>query len=356
MDCTNSDKTTQSNQYYYNSPPAAQTNAQDYYNQNQPLVPQFHSHPPEQSLQNPPESHSVSIIDKKEEGIPPPPSTTSLDTTGLIQRTYVPPAPAEEALRKLPNQYRDESIIPVSLQKYISPKQEGFLERFCCYCCPRKRKHRLICCGFITVVVIVMAVLIGVYIPRFPEIKVYSVNLQNLANMNTPYSFTYKNPAKPNLNELILQMNLSMEVGTYNSNLYGLNVDEINLVANLMVNESYVYNPLRTNSLTSYGSLVKVVGLPSKPADPSYYPSNTSQVGIAQRGSIYFPSKQWVNYTMMFQFSYTPDPVVGLLKDPTILDLADVCGITSKYTPRRPMRIHYDAKSTIAILKPLGYA
>ncbi|KAJ3025224.1 UNVERIFIED_CONTAM: hypothetical protein HDU68_007341, partial [Siphonaria sp. JEL0065] len=55
--------------------------------------------------------------------------------------------------------------------------------------------------------------------------------------------------------------------------------------------------------------------------------------------------------------NYTPDPVVGLLADPTVLELADACGITSRYNPPgRPMKIHYNAKAYIAALKPLGYA
>ncbi|KAJ3289837.1 hypothetical protein HDU79_003726 [Rhizoclosmatium sp. JEL0117] len=147
-----------------------------------------------------------------------------------------------------------------------------------------------------------------------------------------------------------------MDLGTYNPNRYGLNVDAIDLVAKLFVNQTNIYSTLRTNQLTSFASLVDVVGQPKTSVPPGYYPSNSSQIGTATYGSIYFPAKSWVNYTMIFQFSYTPDPV-GLLKDPTILELADSCGVTTRYKPvGRAMRVHYDAASTIAILKPLGYA
>ncbi|ORY51509.1 hypothetical protein BCR33DRAFT_780472 [Rhizoclosmatium globosum] len=134
-----------------------------------------------------------------------------------------------------------------------------------------------------------------------------------------------------------------MDLGTYNPNRYGLNVDAIDLVAKLFVNQTNIYSTLRTNQLTSFASLVDVVGQPKTSVPPGYYPSNSSQIGTATYGSIYFPAKSWVNYTMIFQFSYTPDPV-GLLKDPTILELADSCGVTT----RRGLNI--------AILKPLGYA
>ncbi|KAJ3248346.1 hypothetical protein HDU78_000972 [Chytriomyces hyalinus] len=196
---------------------------------------------------------------------------------------------------------------------------------------------------------------------RFPEIKVNYVNLTSLADTETPYSFTYKNPNDPNLNEIVLKMNLTMSVGTMNPNVYGLDVDAINLIANVVVNTTYVYNPLFTNPLTTFGALVQLAGSPrtATGADASYRPSNNSQIGSATHGKIFFPSKTWVNYTMIFEFVYTPDPVVGLLKDPTILELADVCGITSRYkteSANRTLRIHYVATSTIEILKPIGYA
>ncbi|KAJ3023903.1 UNVERIFIED_CONTAM: hypothetical protein HDU68_008411 [Siphonaria sp. JEL0065] len=251
---------------------------------------------------------------------------------------------------------KTDPLIPPALQKYISPKQQLFVEKYLCCCCPKRKRQRLLCCGFVVLVIIALAILVYFYLPRFPDIKVFSINISDLANLNTPYSFTYKDPANPNLNELILKMNLSMVVATYNPNLYGLNVDSINLVAQLMVNQTYVYNPLLTTSLLSYGSLVQVIGkTPTPPA--GYYGKNDSIIGTASRDAIYFPSKTWVNYSMIFEFTYTPDKNLGVLQDPTILELADSCGITSRYKPAgRAMRIHYVATSSISALKALNYA
>ncbi|KAJ3064388.1 hypothetical protein HDU98_012204 [Podochytrium sp. JEL0797] len=125
--------------------------------------------------------------------------------------------------------------------------------------------------------------------------------------------------------------------------------------ADLIANTSFIDDPLKTKALTTFGSLVQLVGPVATPPPANYYPQNISQIGTGTHDSIFFPSKTWINYTMVFQFKYTPDPYVGLLHDPAILELADVCGITSRYTPRRPMRISYDARSVIGILKPLGY-
>ncbi|TPX64498.1 hypothetical protein CcCBS67573_g08397 [Chytriomyces confervae] len=194
--------------------------------------------------------------------------------------------------------------------------------------------------------------------PRFPIIEVNAIDLTSLSNLTSAFSFSYKNPAKPNLNELVLEMNVTMRIGTYNPNLYGLDVERIDLTAWAAVNTSYVYNPLKTNSLTSYGALVKVVGPTLLERDPSYRGSNNSVLGYAKtNSSLFFPSKTWLNYTMLFTLRYSPDPKVGLLEDPTVLELADVCGITSRYSPRgRPMRIHYEALSTIPALRVFRYA
>ncbi|KAJ3252534.1 hypothetical protein HDU77_005081 [Chytriomyces hyalinus] len=192
----------------------------------------------------------------------------------------------------------------------------------------------------------------------FPIIEVNAIDLTSLSNLTSAFSFSYKNPAKPNLNELVLEMNVTMRIGTYNPNLYGLDVERIDLTAWAAVNTSYVYNPLKTNSLTSYGALVKVVGPTLLERDPSYRGSNNSVLGYAKtNSSLFFPSKTWLNYTMLFTLRYSPDPKLGLLEDPTVLELADVCGITSRYTPRgRPMRIHYEALSTIPALRVFKYA
>ncbi|KAJ3350608.1 hypothetical protein HDU83_009541 [Entophlyctis luteolus] len=193
----------------------------------------------------------------------------------------------------------------------------------------------------------------------FPQIRVNSINLSSLNS--SAFTFSTPNDNK-NLNEMTIGMGLAMSVSTYNPNMYDLQVDEINLVAYMMVNTTYVDNELLVMPLTSLSSLVSVVSASGSPplasSKPSgYTPSTTPKIGTANQSSILFPSKTWVNYTMMFELSYTPDPYVGLLSDPAVEEIADACGITSRYTPKgRPMKIYYEATSTISILKPLGYS
>ncbi|KAJ3409985.1 hypothetical protein CcCBS67573_g00363 [Chytriomyces confervae] len=276
-----------------------------------------------------------------------PPATNQ--HTSLAASNFSPKQ--HEVTADLRDEYQPHAKTPKKLERFI----------YCCSCCPKTRRGRLVCGIILSLALTALAIIIYFFFPRFPEIKVNYVNLTSLADTETPYSFTYKNPSDPNLNEIVLKMNLTMSVGTMNPNVYGLDVDAINLIANVVVNTTYVYNPLFTNPLTTFGALVQLAGSPrtGAGADASYRPSNTSQIGSATHGRIFFPSKTWVNYTMIFEFVYTPDPVVGLLKDPTILELADVCGITSRYkteSANRTLRIHYVATSSIEILKPIGYA
>ncbi|KAJ3024504.1 UNVERIFIED_CONTAM: hypothetical protein HDU68_008111, partial [Siphonaria sp. JEL0065] len=208
----------------------------------------------------------------------------------------------------------------------------------------------------IVTILLVIGILVGFYFPRFPETKVYDIDLTNLAGSSSAFHFSYLDNST-DLNKLVILMNLTMNVGTFNPNLYGLNVDSIDLVAQMMVNQSYVYDQLKTRSLTSYGALVQVVGKPPTPPE-GYYGRNDSVIGTAHStSSLYFPKRTWLNYTMTFQLKYSPDPSLGILADPTVLELADACGITSRYKPPgRSMKIHYVATSSISSLKTFGYA
>ncbi|KAJ3078662.1 hypothetical protein HDU99_000446 [Rhizoclosmatium hyalinum] len=208
-----------------------------------------------------------------------------------------------------------------------------------CCCCPKSKKGKI------------------VYKSRYPDTKVYDIVLTNLFGSSSAFSFSFKNGS--DLNTLVFKMNLTLNCGTYNPNMYGITVDQIDLVAQMMVNTSYVFSNYLTKPLTSFGALTQLVGPPPvNPFPDTYFGRNDSVIGTAQSLSpIFFPSKQWVNYSLNFELSYTPDPYLGILRDPTILEIADACGITSRYKPPgRGMRIHYTAVSTIAAFKWLNFA
>ncbi|KAJ3409987.1 hypothetical protein CcCBS67573_g00365 [Chytriomyces confervae] len=242
----------------------------------------------------------------------------------------------------------------------LPQKEPPVWEKYLCCCCPKSKRGRIICASIAAIVVIVLGILAYFFAPRFPEIKVININLQNFDSG----AFTFSTPNNNgNLHEMRIGLNLTMDVSTYNPNMYGLNVERIDLTALMMVNLTYVYDPRKTSALASafpmLASTVAKTGSPplASQKQSGYYPSNSSQIGTSLVSGIFFPSKTWINYTMIFALDYTPDPYVGVLKDPTVMEIADACGITSRYSPPgRPMKIHYDARTTIPVLKPIGYA
>ncbi|KAJ3240920.1 hypothetical protein HDU81_002423 [Chytriomyces hyalinus] len=242
----------------------------------------------------------------------------------------------------------------------LHQKETPVWEQYLCCCCPKSKKGRFICAFVVAIIVIGLGVLVYLFVPRFPEIKVLNINLQNFDSG----AFTFSTPNNNgNLHEMRIGLNLTMDVSTYNHNRYGLNVERIDLTALMMVNLTYVYDPRKTSALGSafpqLASTVAKTGSPplASQKQPGYSPSNSSQIGTSLVSGIFFPAMTGINYRMIFVLDYTPDPYVGLLKDPTVMEIADACGITSRYSPPgRPMKIHYDARTTIPLLKPIGYA
>ncbi|KAJ3127253.1 hypothetical protein HK100_009848 [Physocladia obscura] len=243
---------------------------------------------------------------------------------------------------------------------FLPAPMQRFAEKMGRCCCPVNKKHRIICWSVVVVVVVLLSVLGYLYIPRylkengFPQIKVYAINFTNFGSTNSPYSFSVANASDPDYNTLRFQMNLSMNLGTYNPNAYDFKVSSIALTANMIVNTSVVDNPLLTTPLKSYSSLLNLIPIPTD-TPASYQASTAAQVGTASYGSIVFPGKNTVNYTMLFLLDYSPDPVVGLLQDPTINEIASACGITARTNTQRTMDIKYNAKSVIDVLKELGF-
>ncbi|KAJ3354745.1 hypothetical protein HDU83_004660 [Entophlyctis luteolus] len=214
------------------------------------------------------------------------------------------------------------------------------------YCClPKSRKHRVICFWVSITVLIILAIIIGVFFPRYPQIKIYAIDLSKLSSTNTAYSFTYLN-SSDSLNGLRLQMNLTMYIGTYNPNVYDLDVDSIALTANLVANTSVLDNELETIPLTSFSTLVNLVGIVT-PTIPNYSPSNSCQIGTGSYGAITFLSKSWTNYTMTFLLDYSPDQQVGFLKDRMVEEIASACGITDRQNSTRPMHVDYSASAPL---------
>ncbi|KAJ3023901.1 UNVERIFIED_CONTAM: hypothetical protein HDU68_008409 [Siphonaria sp. JEL0065] len=250
---------------------------------------------------------------------------------------------------------KDGHILTNGSRRTVMDKREASecLEKYLCCCCPKNKKHRMICGGVVLVVLITISVLLGLYFPRMPEISVFAIDLSSIGQSGSPYSFSYTDKVNPGLNNLNFQMNLSMTLGSFNPNSYDLNVQHMDLVARMMVNQSIVYDKFTMPLSTLIPAKYITGAAPTPPA--GYSPSNSSIIGTASYGTILFPAKTRVNFTMVFLLNYTVDSNVGILHDPTILEIASSCGVTaSSIVGRRPMKIHYDATSVIPSLSLFG--
>jgi hypothetical protein len=90
---------------------------------------------------------------------------------------------------------------------------------------------------------------------------------------------------------------------------------------------------------------------PSNP-DPKYQPSLTPQIGYSNYSAIVFPARGNISIPMVFTVEYSPDPVVGLIKDPAFAEFINVCGVLGT---KRPAEISYAAATSVERLSSLGY-
>ncbi|KAI9318301.1 hypothetical protein DFJ73DRAFT_786466 [Zopfochytrium polystomum] len=215
---------------------------------------------------------------------------------------------------------------------------------YLCCCLPRSKTIRIVCL-VVTTIILVAAGVVGYFFwPRFPNVKVMSINLSDISNS---FAFSLA-PNSTNLNTVTVQLKLTMNISVFNDNLYDLNVDELLLSAYMLVNKTEISKHASPASL----NIQSIIGpAPSNP-DPNYVPSYSPKIGTGKREGLYFPMKRNVTFNMEFLLSYSPDSEVGLIKDPAFAELMNVCGITSN---RRPAEIGYVARSTVGKLSVIGY-
>ncbi|KAJ3411892.1 hypothetical protein HDV05_001527 [Chytridiales sp. JEL 0842] len=221
------------------------------------------------------------------------------------------------------------------------------LYAYLCCCIPRNRKARTICLSITAVILVALGVVGFFYWPRFPEIKVVELKLNEIDG--GAFQFDLPESAKGNLNQMTITLNLKMNVSLFNNNLYALKLETLDLKAYMICNKTEIKANRNPRSL----NIEKLIGPAPVGRDPSYVPSFTPLIGTSKKGNLFFPPKSNTTFEMIFEFKFTPDPMVGLLDDPAFAELLNVCGVTA--SRRRPVRIDYYASSQVAILKSLGY-
>ncbi|KAI8848474.1 hypothetical protein BC829DRAFT_394086 [Chytridium lagenaria] len=204
----------------------------------------------------------------------------------------------------------------------------------------------LICLVTVVAVLAVVATFGYFFWPRFPQVTVLEVRSNDLSV--SAFEFSIPKDAQGNFNKLTIKMNLKMNISCYNDNLYDLKVDAINLAANIEVNSTALRSSMDTRKL----GLEQFIGPPPVGRDPNYKPALSRPIGTGSRNTIVFPSRQNRTFEMNFAISYTPDPQLGLVEDPTFAELMNVCGVTGR---ERPARISYSAQTAVSFLRSFGY-
>ncbi|KAI8615977.1 hypothetical protein BC830DRAFT_1119977 [Chytriomyces sp. MP71] len=253
-----------------------------------------------------------------------------------------------------------EDVYTSNVLPYDDPYADNYLivknetafdkfERFCCCCCPKSKKGRIICWTVTATVVVVFAIVLYFFVPRMPQSYVNYVN-PDVHGFQISYV-----DASQNLNTATLSTNFSMSISIFNPNSYALNLDALDLKVFMLVNQTAVYNPKinkpLTDVVTSKG--VDAVGRVQTPS--GYGNGNMSpQIATAHYGSLNLPSHSNITFDMTLSLVYTPDPNMGILKDPGVLQLAMSCGVTERSGKKGRIDLMHQATATIGAFKNLG--
>ncbi|KAJ3324372.1 hypothetical protein HDU76_013414 [Blyttiomyces sp. JEL0837] len=222
-----------------------------------------------------------------------------------------------------------------------NPKIKATLSKaskYLCCCIPKSKTARWICLS-VTTLVLIMIAIAGYFLwPKYPEVHVLHADIVG------KFNFSSSNPAEPkNLNYITMSLRLRLNVSAINNNLYDLNIKKLDFDGFMFCNMSDI---ARYELPAAFTKVVKAIG-PYPPANniPSGYKPNTEpKIGSGTYDTLILPSKQNTTFTMDFVFVYSPDPVVGFLRDPFLAEIFRSCGITG---PERPTKIDYNVVPTL---------
>ncbi|KAJ3197356.1 hypothetical protein HK101_004232 [Irineochytrium annulatum] len=235
----------------------------------------------------------------------------------------------------------------------------------------KKKKFSNTCKIITAVVSVLVAIVLGVfgyfYWPRLPSISVMSITAS--AVNDSAYKFTFPTPG--NLNNMQMQLFLTMNVSCKNDNLYDLKVASIDLnVIRLFILTIVITMKLIINLkavLNVNNTIIQAIGTAPSAITPyvgpfkspgNCVPNATPRIGNGSYtgAPLVFPAKTNITFTMAFTLSYSPDACLGLLKDPVFLELMNTCGLMqgARYA-KAPLQIGYQSITTIHFLEKFGY-
>ncbi|KAJ3105771.1 hypothetical protein HDU97_007591 [Phlyctochytrium planicorne] len=243
---------------------------------------------------------------------------------------------------------KDNMAVPVGGYTQLTDTPQSPSANRRCKIVPQRPLYRILCGVITSVTLLVIIILAVVFWPQFPSIKVLSVQVANgqIGSSAAGVSFNFP-PGSTDLNNITVKFDLRLNISCFNSNLYNLKVDLIDLNTFLVVNQTAIAKLPPPSSNPTLNKFITKVNV-----NPNYQPNFSPKVGAGNRTSIQFLSRKNVTFPMTLSVEYTPDPNTGLLKDPAFAEVLNVCGVVGR---SRPAKINYVSTSKVAILQKFGY-
>jgi hypothetical protein len=241
----------------------------------------------------------------------------------------------------------NSSTAQLVAKEEIYPKLGPQKQRRCMYgCIPVQKKSRYICLGTIAFFLILFGILGFLFFPRFPEMKVSSINVAP----GNSFTLTPVDLTKEEL-DFKFELNMIMNISVRNVNSYHLKIEAIDLSAFVMANAS---------------QLNQVIPFPAEqlfsridPDRPRVTEQNRKQkIGTGLRNeAIVFPPGQEIFFQMNFLVSYSANKQFKTVSDPALNEIIQLCVAPPILPPgqNRTTQIRYEALTDIAALRWLPF-
>jgi hypothetical protein len=254
-----------------------------------------------------------------------------------------PPAPR---MMDLPNS-SSANLVEKEKKDEIYPKLGPQDQRRCMYgCIPVNKRSRYICIGSVSLVVLILGIVGFIFFPRFPEMRVQSINVAP----GNSFSLTPVDLTKEDLDfrfELAMNMNISVR----NNNMYHLKIEAIDLTAFVMANASQLNAVVPFPAETLFSRVLDTrVRITEQ--------NRKQRIGTGNRKEpIVFPPGQEIFFQMQFLVSYSPNKEFKAVNDPALNEIIQLCVAPPILPPgqNRTTQIRYEAQTDIAALRWLPF-
>jgi hypothetical protein len=258
----------------------------------------------------------------------------------VYQERAMPAAP----LTELPN---SSTAHLVDTKEDLYPKLGGEKQRRCMYgCVPTNKKSRYICIGSIVFFLLVAGVLGFIFFPRFPEMRVSSINVAP----GNSFTLTAVDLTKEDL-DFRFELGMIMNISVRNVNSYTLRIEAIDLSAFVMANTTFLNQAIPFPAEQLFSRI--------DPNRPRVTEQNRKQkIGSGIRKEpIVFPPGREIFFQMNFLVAYVAKKEFNTVSDPALNEIIQLC-VAPPPMPagqNRTTIIRYEALTEIAALRWLPF-